>query len=231
MLTFTNRLIQLHNTIDGPDGYLRRDLNEAFVGDDTVTVRLGCLLDGNFLTLVGDDTIAIRFGGLLDGNLLALVGNDTVAVRFGGVLDRNILTLVGDDPVAVRLGCLLDGNLLTFVGDDPVTVGFGGILDRNVLAFVWGDGNTIGFGGYLNGNILALKAPFNSNLERSLGEPKRGGRQGMGRTAIGMGMAETWPTRKREKKKARTAEGEKNIVTGRRKVGGLRLVGCGGAER
>ena len=32
---------------------------------------------------------------------------------------------------------------------------------------------------------------------------------------MGMGMAATWPTRKREKKKARMAEGEKNIVAGR----------------
>lgn len=48
---------------------------------------------------------------------------------------------------------------------------------------------------------------------------------------MGRGEAATWPTRKREKKKARRAEGEKNIVVKRKRGGGWRLLGFGGAKR
>ena len=41
---------------------------------------------------------------------------------------------------------------------------------------------------------------------------------------MGMGTAATWPTRKRVKKKARTAEGEKNIVAERIVMKGV--AGC-----
>lgn len=52
-----------------------------------------------------------------------------------------------------------------------------------------------------------------------------------GRTTMGMGRgaAATWPTKRRERKKARTADGEKNIAVRRKRVGGWRLVG--GAKR
>jgi len=48
---------------------------------------------------------------------------------------------------------------------------------------------------------------------------------------MGRGDAATWPTRKREKKKARTAEGENNIAVRRKRVDDRRLVGFGGGRK
>ena len=66
-----------------------------------------------------------------------------------------------------------------------------------------------------------------------MGETDKG--ETLGRTTIGMGMgpAAAWPTRKRVKKKAMTAEREKNIVAGEQtnKRVGRWLVASGGAKR